>query len=179
MKLVKSNDPILHEAPQRFDFNNPPVDPVQLAQDLKQAMVDNRGVGLSANQVGLPYQVFVIGDPNDPDNIVSVFNPKVVFESEQTIPIEEGCLSYPGLFLIVERSAIIRVRYANEFGDVNTYMFDGIPARVFLHEMDHMNGNNFTQRVSKLKLDRARKHKIKLDKMRKKNLQRLANGYSP
>jgi peptide deformylase len=57
-------------------------------------------------------------------------------------------------------------------------MFDGIPARVFLHEMDHMNGTNFTQHVTKLKLDRAKKHKIKLDKLRKKNIQRLANEYT-
>ena len=101
MKLVDCKDPILRTPPQRFDFNNPPVDPKQLADDLREAMIELRGVGLSANQVGLPYQVFVAGDPNDPDNIITAFNPKVVFTSDQIIPIEEGCLSYPGLFLIV------------------------------------------------------------------------------
>jgi len=176
MKLVDSKDPVLNTPPQRFNFNNPPMDPKQLADDLKQAMIEMRGVGLSANQVGIPYQVFVAGDPNDPDNILTAFNPKVVFTSDQIIPIEEGCLSYPGLFLVVERPSIIRMRCADETGRVDTNMFDGIPARVILHEMDHMNGVNFTAHVSRLKLDRAKKQKKKLDKIREINLRRLAQN---
>ena len=176
MKLVKSSDPILSIPPQRFNFDDPPMDPKQLADDLKQAMVEMRGVGLSANQVGIPYQVFVAGDPNDPDNIITAFNPKVVFTSTQHIPIEEGCLSYPGLFLIVERPSIIRMRCANYTGRVDTNMYDGLPARVILHEMDHMNGTNFTTRVSRLKLDRAKSHKKKLDKIRQSNLRRLSQN---
>lgn len=173
MKLVKSSDPILHTAPERFDFNNPPMDPKQLADDLKEAMLKFRGVGLSANQVGIPYQVFVAGDPNDPDNIITAFNPRIVFQSDQIIPVEEGCLSYPGIFLIVERPSIIRMRYADHTGRVDTYIYDGLPARVIQHEMDHMMGTNFTTRVSKLKLERARAHKKKLDRLRQKNLERL------
>lgn len=176
MNLVKSSDPILRTPPERFDFNNPPMDPKQLADDLKEAMLKFRGVGLSANQIGIPYQVFVAGDPNDPDNIVTAFNPKVVFQSDQIIPIEEGCLSHPGIFLIVERPSIIRMRYADHTGSVNTYMFDGLPARVIQHEMDHMMGTDFTARVSKLKLDRAKAHKKKLDRLRQKNLERLNNN---
>jgi len=176
MKLVKRSDPILSTPPQRFDFKNPPVDPKQLADDLKQAMVDMRGVGLSANQVGLPYRVFVAGDPNDPDNIITAFNPIVVFTSTQYIPIEEGCLSFPGIFLIVERPSIIRMRCADHTGRVDTNMYDGLPARVILHEMDHMNGTNFTTHVSKLKLDRAKSHKKKLDKLRQANLRRLSQN---
>jgi peptide deformylase len=174
VKLVPASDPILSTPPQRFDFTNPPMDPSQLLQDLKDAMVKHRGVGLSANQVGIPYQVFVVGDPNDPDNIVGLFNPKVVFQSEQVVTIEEGCLTYPGLFLKVDRSAIVRVRCADVFGKVNTHMYDGLPARVILHEMDHMNGTNFTQHVSRLKLDRAKQQKKKLDKLRQINMERLA-----
>ncbi len=176
MKLVKSSDPILSTPPQRFNFNDPPMDPKQLADDLKQAMIEMRGVGLSANQVGLPYQVFVAGDPNDPDNIITAFNPRVVFTSTQLIPVEEGCLSFPGLFLIVERPSIIRMRCANHTGRVDTNMYDGLPARVILHEMDHMNGTNFTAHVSRLKLDRAKGQKKKLDKLREINLKRLAQN---
>lgn len=172
MKLVKSTHPALNTPPERFDFANPPMDPEQLAEDLKQAMIEFRGVGLSANQVGLPYQVFAAGNPDDPDNIVVAFNPRVVFESTQMIPIEEGCLSYPGLFLIVERPTIIRIRYANYTGSVDTYTYDGISARVIQHEMDHMRGDNFTTKVSQLKLQRARQHKIKLDRIRKRNQER-------
>ena len=173
MKLVKASDPILHSTPERFDFNDPPMDPKQLADDLKEAMVKFRGIGLSANQVGIPYQVFVAGDYNDPENIVACFNPRIVFQSEQLVPIEEGCLSYPGLFLIVERPSIVRLRSANYDGRVDTRIYDGVPARIVQHEMDHMMGTNFTTRVTKLKLDRAKAHKKKLDKMRQKNLERL------
>lgn len=175
MKLVKSSDPILRTAPERFDFNNPPMDPKQLADDLKEAMIGFRGIGLSANQVGIPYQVFVAGDYNDPDNIVTCFNPRIVFESEQLIPIEEGCLSYPGIFLIIERPSIIRLRCADYTGRVDTHLYDGVPARIIQHEMDHMMGTNFTKLVSKLKLDRAKAHKSKLDRMRQKNLERIKN----
>lgn len=170
MNLVKYTDPILSTPPPAFDFKNPPVDPKQLFEDLKATMIKHRGIGLSANQVGLPYRVFVVGDPNDPDNIMGFFNPKVVFESNQKIPVEEGCLSYPGLFLVVDRPAIVRVRCADFTGTVDTHTFDGIPARIVLHEMDHMNGTNFTTYVSKVKLDRAKKAKVKLDKIRKRNL---------
>ena len=174
MKLVPASDPILSTPPQRFDFTDPPMDPKQLLQDLKDAMVKHRGVGLSANQVGIPYQVFVAGDPNDPDNIIGMFNPRVVFQSDQMVTIEEGCLSYPGLFLKVDRPAIVRVRCADHTGTVNTHAYDGLPARVIMHEMDHMNGTNFTAHVSKLKLDRAKQQKKKLDRLRQKNLERLA-----
>tara|TARA_A100001201_G_scaffold100650_1_gene86491 strand:- start:45 stop:587 length:543 start_codon:yes stop_codon:yes gene_type:complete len=173
VKLVKYNDPILHEAPQRFNFSDPPMDPLQLSEDLKEAMIKFKGVGLSANQVGLPYQVFAAGDYHDPDNIIVAFNPRIVFQSDQIIPIEEGCLSYPGLFLIVDRPSIIRMRAADHIGRVDTKVYDGIPARIILHEMDHMMGTNFTQKVSKIKLDRAKQHKKKLDKLREKNLKRI------
>ena len=175
MKLVKASDPILHTPPKRFDFTNPPIDPEQLADDLKEAMIKFRGIGLSANQVGIPYQVLAAGDYNDPDNIVVCFNPRIVFASDHTIPIEEGCLSYPGIFLIIERPSVIRLRCANFTGRVDTQIYDGVPARIVQHEMDHMMGTNFTAHVSKLKLDRAKAHKKKLDKMRKINLQRISS----
>lgn len=173
MKLITVDGPMLWAPPKPFDFDNPPMDPKQLADDLKEAMIEHRGVGLSANQLGIPYQVFVAGDPNDPDNIVTAFNPRIVFKSDQLVPIEEGCLSYPGLFLIIERPSIIRMRYADYTGRVNTFMYDGLPARVIQHEMDHMLGIPFTSNVSRLKLDRAKAHKRKLDKLRQKNLERL------
>lgn len=178
MNLVKSSDPVLLTTPKKFNFDDPPMDPHQLVEDLKQAMVKMRGVGLSANQVGIPYQVFVAGDPNDPDNILPVFNPRIVFRSDQIIPIEEGCLSFPGIFLIVDRPSIIRMRFANADGIVTTHVYDGIPARVIQHEMDHMEGTTFTQKVSKVKLERAKKHKIKLDRLRERNMKRLARNGS-
>ena len=171
--LVDKTDPVLKQPCQRFDFANPPVDPVELVDALKKLMIEKRGVGLSANQVGLPYQVFVIGDPTDPDNIEAVFNPKVVYSSDIEHVIEEGCLSFPGLFLKVKRPAAIRVRYADATGKIDTKLYDQIPARVFLHEFDHMQGVVFTERVGKVTLQRGLQQKSKLDRIRKRN---KANG---
>lgn len=168
LDLVPSTSDVLHTKCQNFDFDNPPMDPKELVADLKETMVKRMGVGLSANQVGLPYRVFVIGDPTDPDHIEAVFNPKVVMEEGEEL-IEEGCLSYPGMFIKIKRPALIRVRYANADGKIDTRMYDGIPARIFLHEYDHMDGVVFTERATKLQLDRAKKQKVKLDRLRKRN----------
>ena len=167
--LVNDNDPILHQPTERFDFNDPPIDPHELAANLKETMVAKRGIGLSANQVGVPYSVFCIGDFNDPDNIVSVFNPKIVYENQDELLIEEGCLSYPGLFIKIKRPSIIRVRFAGPNGQIATAMYDGIPARIFLHEYDHLQGITFHKRATNMRLNQAKKQKVKLDKIRERN----------
>jgi len=88
--LVDANDPILKQKLPRFDFNNPPADPHEIAHILAQTMIKNEGLGLAANQVGLPYRVFVVmGNP-----IRCCFNPIIVDESEDTLLMEEGCLSH-------------------------------------------------------------------------------------
>ena len=168
--LVKDNDPILHQPTERFDFSNPPIDPYELVANLKETMIAKRGIGLSANQVGIPYSVFIIGDFNDPDNIVSVFNPKIVYQNEDEQLIEEGCLSYPGLFIKIKRPSLIRVRFAGPNGIVSTSMYDGIPARIFLHEYDHMSGITFHKRATNIRLSQAKKQKVKLDKIRERNM---------
>ena len=169
-KLSKDSDSLLHSPCVNFPFNDPPVDPVEFADNLKETMVARRGIGLSANQVGFPYRVFVAGDYNDPSKVTAFFNPRVVFESEEEQLIEEGCLSYPGLFIKIKRPAMVRIRYAGPNGQMNTAMFDGIAARVILHEYDHMEGITFHQRASTLRLQQAKKQKVKLDKMRERNL---------
>lgn len=172
-KLVKSDDKILKQRAVPFDFQNPPIDPVELASNLKESMIAHKGLGLSACQVGLPWKVFVAGDPNDPDNIKVFFNPNIVSTSDNMILIEEGCLSYPGLFIKVKRPDSIRIRYARSNGDITTDVFDGIPARVIQHEYDHMEGITFKTRASRFHYDQAVRQKKKLDKMRKHNEQRI------
>ena len=170
MELVKENNSILKQKAERFDFDNPPMDPTELFQTLKQIMIEKKGIGLAAPQVGLPYQVFVLGNPLDPDSIFSVFNPKVVDEQGQVL-MEEGCLTYPGLFIKIKRPEKIRVRFSGHDGNVGTMPMEGYTARAFLHEYDHLQGVTFDKRCSKLQLDRAKKQKQKLDRIRKKNAQ--------
>ena len=89
--LVKDTDPILSQEMPRFDFDNPVVDPIQLAYDLVESMRHHKGIGLSANQIGLPYRVFAM----EAVPAIVCFNPKLIDESSEEIMLEEGCLSFP------------------------------------------------------------------------------------
>jgi peptide deformylase len=168
MKLVEKYDPILSTPTEKFDFDNPQMDPIELFENLRDAMVANRGMGLAAPQVGIPLSVFVIGHPDDPDNIIPVFNPKIVSHDGE-VSEEEGCLSFPGLFVKVTRPAIVRARYTTQHGETDTIKFGGFTARAFLHEYDHTIGRTFLTRASNLSIERAKKQKKKLDATRARN----------
>jgi peptide deformylase len=159
-ELVDKNDSILKREMKPFDFSNPPVDPVVLYNDLAETMIENGGIGLSANQVGLPYRFFVMRS----EEIIGCFNPKIVdFSSEQVI-LEEGCLSYPNLYVKIKRPKIIKVRYTLPNGETVTRKFDGITARCFQHELDHLNGIVYTKRANKIHLEQANKIVKKMSK---------------
>lgn len=151
--LVDCNDPILREELAQFDFANPPTDPIQLAHDLAETMIHNEGLGLAANQMGLPYRVFAIRA----QQIIVCFNPRIVDVSEEQIYLEEGCLSFPDLYIKIKRPAEIRVRYTEPNGNTVTKQFKGITARVFQHELDHLNGIVHTSRANRYHLEIARK----------------------
>jgi len=164
--LVKDDDPVLRVALEPFDFNNPPIDPIELTNNLIETMIANKGLGLSANQCGLPYRVFVMW--SNPTKVC--FNPRVVDETTEQVVLEEGCLSYPNLFLKVKRPKVIKVRYQDEKGETQNEKFIGMTARCFLHELDHMNGITFTMKANKVHLQRALNQKKHLDRMDKRNL---------
>jgi peptide deformylase len=152
-ELLKETAPILRVPCAEFDFSNPPCDPIELANDLNETMVANDGLGLSANQVGLDYRVFVIRAEDQ--KVAAFFNPKIVATSEKNISLKEGCLSFPLLYLNIKRPEWVRVRYTDQFGETKTDRFMGITCRVVLHEYDHMEGKVFTQAASKFESDRA------------------------
>ena len=142
-ELIDYDSAILEQELPLFDFNNPPVDPTELAKNLLETMRHHRGIGLSANQVGLPYRVFVMeGDP-----AFACFNPKIVDVSNETVSLVEGCLSYPGVAVPVKRPAHIRVRFSAPDGNTMTRKFTGMTARIFLHEFDHLQGSNFLRKM--------------------------------
>lgn len=151
--LVPHHDDGLRQKLEKFDFSSPPTDPDQLARDLAETMIQHKGLGLAANQIGLPYRVFVMtGSP-----ITAVFNPRIVDSSEEEIYMDEGCLSYPGLYVKVKRPAVVKVRYEMPNGETVTKTFEGLTARVFQHEYDHLEGEAFLQRANRIHLDAARK----------------------
>lgn len=137
MQLVKHNDPILITQCQPFNFQEPPFDPIEFSNELVKAMYEWNGLGLAANQVGVPYRVFAMR--GQPQNFVC-FNPRIVLPSAEQIILDEGCLSFPGLVVKVKRPRHIRVRFDTPNGDTRTETFIGMSARVFQHELDHLNG---------------------------------------
>lgn len=163
--LVKETDPILREEAKEFDFDNPPLDPYELSEDMMKVMHEHNGYGLSAPQIGVPYRVFVMKAA--PFNFVC-FNPRVVMPSEDTILMEEGCLSFPGLVVEIKRPQHVRFRFQTPSGQTDTQQFTGMTARVIQHEIDHLNGILFYERATKFHRDRAfRKRKQFLRKQKK------------
>jgi peptide deformylase len=152
MELVKPNDPILTSVCESFNFNNPPFDPIQFSQELIKFMYDRNGIGLAANQVGVPYRIFAMR--GSPENFVC-FNPKIVQPSEAEVVLEEGCLTYPGLYVKVKRPQHVRVRFTKPNGEIITKQFTGMTARIFQHELDHLDGKVFYNKANRVHRDRA------------------------
>lgn len=150
-ELIEHDSVILEEELPLFDFSNPPIDPQELSRSLLETMREHRGIGLSANQVGLPYRVFVMdGDPP-----FACFNPKIVDVSKELISLTEGCLSYPGVAVPIKRPAHVRVRFTEPGGTTMTRKFTGMTARIFLHEYDHLQGVNFLRKMHPVHKEKA------------------------
>jgi peptide deformylase len=165
LQLVSETDKILYEPCQEFDFENPPFDAVEFAESLYNTMTKHNGLGLSANQVGVPYRIFAIRIDADP---LVLFNPKIVDQSDDIILLDEGCLSFPLLYMRVKRPDWVRIRFQTSDGQTYTEKYGGMTARVILHEYDHLEGITFKQRASQLVLDRAVKKQSILKKAHKK-----------
>jgi peptide deformylase len=136
---------------------------------MRMTMKKFSGIGLSANQCGVQARVFIIG--HDDFDLVCI-NPKVLSHSAEKKKNEEGCLSFPGLFCKIERSEWIDVEFTNEQGQIIQTRLEGLTARCFLHELDHMNGIKFTSHVGPVSLKMAKEKqnkRIKTIKRRMKN----------
>lgn len=166
LSLVEYNNPILSEVIEPFDFNNHPCDPEELSLKLIACMRDNKGYGLSANQCGLPYRVFAF----NAEPAVVCFNPRIVDFSKECDSALEGCLSYPGLTAKIKRYKVIKVRYATYDGQIVTKQFQDLTARIFQHELGHLNGEVFYHAANFLHKDSAVRKWKKLLRQRKKTL---------
>jgi len=168
MRLVNDTDPILRQPTVNFDFNSG-VDPEQLSKDMAEVMFENGGLGLAAPQVGLNYRMFLMGDP---ESAVACFNPRIVEVSQETTYDVEGCLSFPGLFLKVQRPKEVVTEFTDSNGDLQTMTFTEIMARCFCHELEHLDGVLYTDKVAKLTLQMAQKKQRQLLKKLKRKAKR-------
>lgn len=151
MNIVKFPDQILKEQMPLFDFKNPICDPEQLEFKMLDTMYSGNGIGLAANQVGIRTRVFVMGSREDPDNGIAFFNPEVLECTDKIVDLEEGCLSFPGIFVKIRRPTAIKARWQNSKGEYVEGTFEGYECKCFLHELDHLEGITMKDRVSSLK----------------------------
>ena len=163
--LINNTDTLLSRRVNNCSYN---LDRSELAQTLVESMLHHRGVGLSANQIGINERAFAMVSDIETMQVIVVFNPKIIKEYNKKETMEEGCLSYPETFLQIERPYSIVVKFEDEDKKVHKIKMEGLMARIFQHEYEHMEGRNFTEKVSRLKLNRAKKRlrkvKKKLDK---------------
>ena len=167
LKLVDFYDDVLRK----------PTEPIKLessadrkyadyvACSLAETMTKLRGLGLSANQVGIPYRVCAI---NLGSESWVLFNPEVLERSGNEANYPEGCLSYPGLYLNLKRPEHIKVKFQAINGQWVEQEFDGLTAVCVQHEIDHLDGKVYTEQVSPIKLEQAkRKVKTNLKKIKR------------
>lgn len=152
MNLIESNNPILHTPCDEFDFASPPFEPIEFAKELVAYMYKKEGLGLAANQVGVPYRIFAMR--GEPENFV-MFNPRIVAFSDEEDYIIEGCLTYPNLYVKIKRPIHVRVRFTLPNGETRTQQFTGATARTIQHEIDHLNGEVFYNKASRYHRDMA------------------------
>ena len=168
LKLIPPTDPRVNNAISPFVDDMLKDEDIKDRQELSDAMFESMskygGIGLSANQVGLPFNMFVIGGhPSIEKGLkMTCFNPMIVSASEETVRMKEGCLTFPFIFLDIERPRKVVVKYTDNKGDLQEAHLDGMMSRIFQHEYDHMLGRNFTEKVSKFKLKRAMEKRDKI-----------------
>lgn len=161
LPLYDENHPMLRQPIP--EYKQPVPNPVMdlLIKRLKMTMKLYGGVGLSANQCGVFERVFVIGTEHFQ---IACINPRIVGKAPSTVKAEEGCLSYPGLFLKIDRPDWIDVEFTDEIGAVKQMRLEGVTARCFQHELDHMNGIRMIEYVGPVALQMARKKQEKIIK---------------
>jgi len=155
MKLVYYPDEFLSKKVKDVDIDNLTFNPLELKNEMVEFMLSKNGIGLSANQIGLDAQIFVMG--NKEDNSSILINPVVLQHTEDTVIDIEGCLSFPGIFTQVKRPKEILVEYYDENIEKKRTHLTGYSVKVFLHEWDHLQGITFRDRISPLKWKMATK----------------------
>lgn len=159
-ELIASNHPLLHEVMPVFNFAQPEINPVELYNILGHNLLRYSGLGLSANQLGIRARCFVMRA----EEVIPVFNPKIVSASIETVVMKEGCLSFPGMTLSIERPRSVKVRFADPTGQAKTVDLIGLSARIFQHELSHLDGQDFTQLAKPFALRLAKEKAAKLNK---------------
>ncbi|MDD4856703.1 MAG: peptide deformylase [Candidatus Krumholzibacteria bacterium] len=147
LDIMKYGDKILRGKSEKVLEFGPELGP--LFRRMWETLIEARGVGLAAPQIGVPKQIAVVDpEPEDEKKLIKMVNPRIVASSKETDSLEEGCLSIPGVRGEVARAANITVVYQDESGSEHKLYAEGFLARIIQHEIDHLNGVLFIDRLS-------------------------------
>ncbi|HEY4533940.1 MAG TPA: peptide deformylase [Fusobacterium sp.] len=146
-EIKKYGDPVLRKVAEKVEEVNNDIR--EILRNMVETMYATDGVGLAAPQVGISLRMFVcdIGSSEE-SNVKKIINPSITPLTEETISVEEGCLSIPGIYKKVERIAKLKLEYQNEQGEFMEEILEGFPAIVVQHEYDHLEATLFVDRVS-------------------------------
>jgi len=165
--LIEPSSSVMNTPANIDPFADTSIDWYDRERKMLSLMHDNHGLGLSAPQIGDASNMFVMTHSDMGD--IGVYNPEIIEYSDTEVMWQEGCLSFPLLYLSVKRPENITVKYTKADGSTQVEQkMAGRDARVFLHEYDHLQGILFLDKVSLLKINRAKEQRNKLLKKFKK-----------
>ena len=143
-ELVEPEHQLFHHRINSCSYN---LDRHHLSRVLIDNMIHHNGIGISANQIGIWERAFAMIRDVENNEVMVCFNPRIIKSYTEEVEMEEGCLSYPELFLKIKRPDKIVVKYEDEDKKTHKLKLQGLASRVFQHEYDHMEGIDFTQRT--------------------------------
>lgn len=151
LELLDEGDPQLKQISESYDFEKD-GDPTELVKAMVKVMFENNGIGLAAPQCGVMKRLFIMGNP---DKLIVCVNPEII-SGEEEVKDDEGCLSFPDLWLKVKRFKKISAKYQNLTGETIEVSLENLAARVFQHELDHLDGVCFDSKVGPTALELAK-----------------------
>jgi len=155
LKIVKDPNPILRKKAVKIK-NHLDQKIQELILNMFETLHENKGVGLAAPQVGISLRLCVI---EVEDTQYVLINPKITAKSRKKVLADEGCLSFPGKFFPISRYNEVQVRYTDRNGNPGKIKGQGLLARALQHEIDHLNGILFIDKIKKKKTATAKKIK--------------------
>lgn len=162
--LVPEDAEILKQKAVPFPFDGTEK---EVSGRLIATLEASKALGVAAPQCGIPYRVFVMGAEGQ---YYTIFNPEIIEVSKETVAMEEGCLSFAFLVLNVVRPKSVTVKYTDENKNEKTFTLEGLSARIFLHEYDHLEGITFNKVAKPLALKMGLKKREKQFKRYAKHL---------
>ena len=143
-ELVEPEHQLFHHRINSCSYN---LDRHHLSRVLIDNMIHHEGIGISANQIGIWERAFAMVRDLENNEVMVCFNPRIIKSYSEEVEMEEGCLSYPEVFLKIKRPDKIVVKYEDVDKKKHKVKLEGLASRVFQHEYDHMEGIDFTQRT--------------------------------